>query len=401
MNFSEEELLEIVAMRVRKYTSNESTSVMYETARRIMASVLYCMEEDTIEGTKEQENGFEMVRLQKTKKAREAFLEGLTKKKEKIEQAKKRYELLMNSFEDYCNTCYKDTIVDGMRSFFEYYDVEFDATNHLLTLDYPLMFEIRDLKGIDLIDKYLEHTVLEQRFLAVFDKEKIIRILLAYHEDYEELIINIAKIVLRNVLGKIIAKQPITTLSISEEERLKIRELCERKNEKQIERIVQNALEELIEEKLLSSFELFEYLKNEVQSIAYEIVHGIKQNCLEQVFVEEKQKKVKEKEIYIDGTKIEDEELRKLIEKISKVEFDEKLVLIKNKVKSLADLKEIIQECFYEEEREVVFSLLSQQERNYLLGEIEEKIEFGELLTDWEESLVEYQKHLLYIERKN
>ena len=45
MNYDFKELLPIVAELADKYTSKEKTSVSYETARRLMESVLFCIEQ--------------------------------------------------------------------------------------------------------------------------------------------------------------------------------------------------------------------------------------------------------------------------------------------------------------------------------------------------------------------
>lgn len=393
MNFNEEELLQVVARQARKYTSNESTSITYQTARQLMSSVLYCMKEDefnhTILGDKQED--LELLNRNGKISAMQAFEFGIKRKREKIQKAKELFDNISLTFEDYHNECYQETIIAGMKAFFERYDVNFDATNHLLTLDYPLLCEISELKGIDLIYEYLLRTFLEQKFLAGFDKDEIIGILYAYHKNYKELIINIAKIVLRNALGHMIAGSSPVNLSVTKEERSNIKKICETKSIEKIEKILWEALYQLIQVQSYPKTVLFEYLKNDLHDIAYEMKHSISNHCLEQLFIEVGKEERIQESFYIEGSQMEDEKLRELIEEMNDLTVKERIELIKEKISCLADLKELLKECFYQEECDSVFELLSPEEKNTLRKEIKEKIDFDEVLDDWEKRLIRLQ----------
>jgi hypothetical protein len=389
--FSEEQLLQVVAERVRKYTSNESTSVTYRIARQLMSSIIYCMKEvvgDEVAAAKDEEG--KQVIFDKNMSAMEAFQIGLNRKKQKIEKTKQLYETIMKSFCSYHNDCYQDTIIDGMKVFFERYDVEFDATNHLLTLDYPLMWEVKHLQGIDLIYEYLYRSALEQSFLKRFEEEAIAVLLLSYQQDYSELIINVAKIVLRNVAGCLLAGKSIQDISIGAEDRDEIIRLYRSKTLEEIELIIDQAIDRLIQEEYEGDILLTDYLKHVVNELAYELKHGMDHHCLEQILIEVKDFEIVQTKVFEEGSSMEDEALRQLIEDMKNQSMEDRIELLKNKVRSLADLKEILLECFYQEECESVFELLSSEERKVLLEEIELKIGFDEELYEWEERLIRY-----------
>lgn len=390
MKFSEEELLQVVAKRVRKYTSNESTSVTYQTARQILSSVLYCIQEvdfDVSHATAYEES-YELSEGNNNLTAMKAFEIGLNKKKDKIKRAKKLFASLCVRFEDYHNDCYRETIIDGMKAFFERYDVDFDATNHLLTLDYPLICEVKNIQGIDLIYEYLYRTSLEQEFLGYFSKEEVEKILIAYHRDYSGLIINIASIVLRNSLGRLLTKQDLNCLSIGEMQRIEIEELFQDKEQDKIRQILNDTLQSFVMEQFKGDICLFEYLKKDINEIAYVLMLGIKQHSLQQVLIEVKDPKSIQEKKYREGGSMEDEALRELIEVMKKQSLEARIELIKKRVKSLSDLKELLQECFYQEECNRVFALLSDEERNVLIEEIKQKLDFDEALYEWEERLI-------------
>ncbi len=99
----------------------------------------------------------------------------------------------------------------------------------------------------------------------------------------------------------------------------------------------------------------------------------------------------KEKEHFQDGDLIDDNILRKIINEIKECHFlYDKIEIIKRNIKSLRDLKELLNECFYENEFKYVFDMLSNEEINVMLKDIKEKKAFQEYLCEWEEALIKY-----------
>lgn len=387
---NEEELLKIVAKRIKKFTSNESTSVTYQTARQLMLSVIYCIKDEPVSLTKNtnMNQKYELIDLDQIK-LEEAFYTGLKNKKEKIQKAKKLYGTILCAFDAYNVECYHETIMKGMKCFFERYDVEFDATNHILTLDYPLLFAATNLEGIDLIYEYLLRTYLEQKFLSGFERNEILALLRAYHNGYKDLIINVAGIVLTNSLACVMVNHIFSTLSISNEERSKVKIICESKTVQEIEELLSTSLSILMEQNYKEDGSLRDYLSTKIHDIAYEIKFAISNNCLEKLLFYIKQEEAIQETVYIDGMQMEDEKLRELIELMNSLSIKERICMIEKKVRSLADLKELLTECFYEGEYEYVFQLLGIEEKNILLAEIKEKQEFEEL-NEWEKKLLQF-----------
>lgn len=215
-----EELLPIVAKLADKYTSRESSSVPYETARMLMEAVIYCVEE-----AQKEEN-----RLT----AREAvspdlkYSTGRELIVKKTSLAKMLYNQIIEDFEDYGCCNYKDTILLGMPQFFIRYDAVYNPQNHLLMLDYPLLQEITGEKGIDLIYDYLHCIQLEKQFLGSFDSEVIRRLLNRVHPDYTNLYLdNICQPVLLQAAGCVLTEQPLRELQITKEACRNIRTIFE------------------------------------------------------------------------------------------------------------------------------------------------------------------------------
>ena len=116
----------------------------------------------------------------------------------------------MERFSSYRNQALYDTVVKGLPEFFRYYDPKFQPYNHILTLDYPTLKGVEDLEGIDAIYQYLIYIQKEQEFLAEFSEQYVEEALLDYHENYEELFINIPSVVLRYNAKKKLGKETIS-----------------------------------------------------------------------------------------------------------------------------------------------------------------------------------------------
>lgn len=206
MEYKIEDLLPVVAKLTEKYTSKESSSVTYETARMLMEAVIYCLNEA------EAENDYSIVD-EKQPNLSLLYERGLNLVIEKTKEAKNLYDSIIENFEDYGCINYIDTILKGMPAFFTRYDARFQPQNHILTLDYPLIIELPTLCGIDLILAYLRGIRLEQHFLHCFDRFAIRNLLMNILPDYQHLYFdNLSYPVLLNAVGRCIAKKPLKTL---------------------------------------------------------------------------------------------------------------------------------------------------------------------------------------------
>jgi hypothetical protein len=384
-----EEVLQILAERVRRFTCNESTSVTYDKARQLTSSILYCMKEEITYNTTKKK----CVALSVDQKisASEAFKLGLARKKEKINEAKVLYQDILKTFCFYENRCYYDTIIKGMPAFFQKYDVEFDAVNHILTLDYPLLYDVKEESGIDLIYEYLYKTQLEQKFLNKFSNDILLEILDGYHEKHSELIINICGLVLRNAIGCMLTNKSIYELNINDGDRQILKIISDDKSLKELEQILSSALDKIIQEEFDNEKKLLEYLKHDIKEFAFEIKTYSDNNCLEKLFLGKREERVLSEVVFKDGISMEDELLRKLIDEMRESRFlSDKLILLMEQVRSLSDLKEILKECFFEGEYNKVFNLLSEGEVKILKDEVFDKKEFDEDLDGWENALLNF-----------
>lgn len=217
MEYKMEELIPVTAVLAEKYTSKESSSVTYETARMLLEAVVYCIEEPGLPGSF-------VPAKRKRPEAPEAYARGYKRVLDKVYSAKEIYDRLTEAFEDYGCGNYRDTIIKGMPRFFLYYDVRFQPHDHILTLDYPTVNHYGNLCGIDLIYEYLCDIETESRLLSCFETAAVKELLGRTEERFGiRYMENLCALVLLNAIGCVIAERPLQSLTLADNEIEKIR----------------------------------------------------------------------------------------------------------------------------------------------------------------------------------
>lgn len=384
------DIISLLGERVEKFTMRDSTSVTKETAERILGSILYCIKSDSNNTIKNSSLDKSLIK-EENLDIRTAFYNGLLIKKEKIKKAKILCENIKREFCFIDNCYYKDIIWKGMDAFFKNYDVEFNPQYNVLTLDYPLYIEIENLSGIDLIYEYLKRFYIEERFLKKFEIHIIEEILRGYNDNFTNLVINICKIILRNAIICKILNKNIYELDVKEIDIDRIKKYIENNTQEEMVRLIDEKLKSLLKELSLEEEVFYTYFKLDIKEFVKELYLYKEQNLLNIVISLRKEYTFKEKEHFQDGDLIDDNILRKIINEIKECHFlYDKIEIIKRNIKSLRDLKELLNECFYENEFKYVFDMLSNEEINVMIKDIKEKKAFQEYLCEWEEALIKY-----------
>lgn len=276
--YEAEELLPLVAKLTRKYTSGESSSVPYETARMLMEAVLYCIRE-----------GEEGERLSLMPEgggyvpASSLYWQGYERVIEKTKKAREMYDLLIKDFEDYGCRNYYNTVIKGLPQFFLRYDARFCPQDHLLTLDYPSMERDDGLCGIDKIHQYISGLCIEKRFLGIFERGAVAGLLQRTMTDYELIYFdNICYQVLLLSLGCMIAGEPVARLKVSGEGLNAVREFFDSTDSESAENKI-SALIVMLTGRL-GDEEMKEYFLKTSHEYAVRIVNAAGVNGLSGVF---------------------------------------------------------------------------------------------------------------------
>lgn len=277
MEYTLEELLPIVEKLTEKYTSNESTSITYETARTLMEAAMYCIQE--------LESKDNSIITNEKLEAGTAYREGYDMVIAKVYQAKEVYEHLIVDFHDYrCKNLY-DTIIKGMPEFFLRYDPLFNPQDHLLTLDYQTISTVNELRGIDAIYQYLRNIQIELDFLKAFPKEAIEQLLEQKVSDYENLYFdNICYDVLLTGIGCMIANKPVLYLELLPEDMILIEQFFEDDSEENAAMKLQGYIRNFIMKGLKQNNVMADYFLQVAGDYGVRIISGIRHHSLAGVF---------------------------------------------------------------------------------------------------------------------
>lgn len=279
MSFETEELMPIVAELADKYTGKESTSITYEKARQLMEAVLYCIHEYETDSAKSQE----LLTMDEKAAARKVYSLGYETVLRNVKEAQILYNKIIPDFKYYDNWCYYDTFVKGIPSFFLYYDPRFQPQNHILTLDYPVLYPVHSLQGIDAISAFIKCVSLEQVFLGKLPDEYVFHVLRAYSPDHGELIINLTGIVLRNILGCRMAGKRVNTKGYTPGELERLMDYVNRSDRVELEQDMEGLVDELVRSAYDGLDELGDYLKTDLHDYCFELKNAVENQCMDSI----------------------------------------------------------------------------------------------------------------------
>jgi len=360
LNRISNERLEVLKLQLKYYTKDESSSVMVEVAESMMQCIdytigIYLKTFDNIELIIEELKNTSLFDMQKM---------GHDLIKKKIVRSKRLLSEIDENKLKVDNYSYNDTIDHGIPLFFKEYGDFFAAHESPGSIDYQLFIDNMNYIGIEYIDNYLETLSLENEFCYNFDSYEINELLKGYDKNSELLLINIFELVLINSLGLIICGKSLKNLNINSIDREQIKNKLIKLSVEELQEVLLKYAKGCCEVLDIRNKALVNYIEKSILKITLFINESIKLNKLERVFISSNEERDNEFIEYMDGKKLSNSVFRKLSEKIrecSKVQ--DKIVLIKNNIKSLEDLADMLgAECLFEDEYLIYFKSLEQME---------------------------------------
>lgn len=340
--------ISLLAYKTERYNMGESSSIRVETAENIMKSILYTI------GLylKSLKDPDQVVAELKSEKISELYERGRKLIYSRFEEGKDIYERVQGNKTITLNYSYNSTLSkNGIGVFFKSYDAEYEAHDIPASIDYQLCYPVDDLAGIEFIQKYLENLYLENEFCLNFEKEDIHHLLYGYDKGYKDLLINIFEQVLTAALACSLANRSIRKLSISEEDTQCLYEELIKYDKNTLMLNIHKAFEDILKELNISNPSLQKYAEISLPKIASNIENALKLGTLSKVFIASVNPKLEPKIRFESGVKMDDEHYRELIEELIRCRYSsDKLELIKEKVKSFADLEDILFDAQLEEE---------------------------------------------------
>jgi hypothetical protein len=381
-------LLELMAKEVERYTNGESSSVLIEKAQELLQSITYLI------GIylKTEPDVQTKLELLKKEKMSVLFYRGLDEVGRIYKEAQLVLKELQNNYRDPKSIAYHDTLFQGLPEFFHDYNMEFGAHELPGSIDYPLLVPVVDYLGVEMTARYLQNLSIEDRIISCFTMERINQLLHAFDREAEHLLINICELIIINSFGCILLNKEVEGLNISKSEITELHKRLYGLNKDEVEVLMAEVFTKLGIELELSNIE-----KNYLHAVLAELTQRLWNNCrldtLENFFIltDQEEEGIEE---FIDGLPMEDEKLRELIEEINDLNsIEDKADLIRERVRSMADLILILEDCFYEEEYQRLYQKLGEEELQLLKKSLQ--LEAGSIPMEEYEPDSEWQKQLL------
>ncbi|KYN76022.1 hypothetical protein A0J52_16765 [Clostridium sporogenes] len=390
------ERMELLRVKLKYYTKDESSSVMTEVAE----SILQCIDYTIGIYLKNFENIELIIEELKHTSLSDMLKMGQDLIKNKKLECKKLFNDIKANKLKVDNYSYNDTVDDGFSPFFKEYD-DFFASHETpgCSIDYQLYIDTMNFMGIEYVYNYLYDLSLENEFCNKFNIDEINKLLKGYDKKCELLLINIFELVLINSLGLIICNKDLNSLNINNLDREIIKNKLEKLTMAELKAELIKDSEICLEVLEIKNTELMNYIKKGILNIALLINERIKLNKLETVFISFNEEEPNEIIEYIDGIRMTNSKFKKLTEEIRECSLvEDKILLIKNNIKSLEDLVDMLNaDCLFGDEYITLFKSLSKMEI-VLLSKYISDLSFED---EYEKDLyVEFNKYILSLRKE-
>lgn len=383
--------IKLLTRVTERYTGGESSSVRVETAQSILQSILYSI---GIYLKSFPDADMSLEEIKKTPLA-ELYKQGRKLIEKNINIAKHMLHLIQNERVKNENIAYNDTIENGLPEFFTGYDADYAAHDSPGSIDYPLNIDKMDLCGIEYIYNYLEKLYWENKFCKNFDAYDIDCVLRGYDEKYQDLLVNIFRIVYTNALGCILANKNIFRLEIGLMDRQYMQEKLEDLSENELNEVLKNASVKLCKELDITNEYLLTYISFTIEELSKRLKKELENDHLESIFVNYKEKAIKQVIHFMDGDKMDDDLFRAFATEIRECRFvSDKIAIINKEIHSISDLVDILEgACLFGNEFIEFFSTLGDNELAMLSNLLPvNKLDsiLAESEKEWHVKLVEY-----------
>ncbi|MGN0467120.1 MAG: DUF6179 domain-containing protein [Acutalibacteraceae bacterium] len=349
-----------------------TSSVKVETAEDISNSIMYCISVRL----KQCRTADEAVKLIKESKIETLYYDGLNEISAMLSRARAKYTILKKNLLKTENEYFKETVGEGLKTFFALYDSKTAAHKSVILFDYPLYNYLPALCGAEYVCVRIENLLYENNFCVKFDSEKIHKLLCALKTDdvqedindaefdYIKIPVNIYSYVLAAALGLVLCQKDPFLLDLQSHDVSMLEHTFRKKSYEQVLALLNEAADKLfcclaLDEKTKK------YVTQSVRQLSNEIAFVAGRN-VRHLFLssDESREKTAEKR---SAVLMSDEDFRFLIEQIEKSESMEKTArLINENVKSAEDFEDAV-ECAKMSTEEIEFCVKKASKRLFLL----------------------------------
>ena len=202
-------LFELLAARLAHFTNGESCSVPAETAQAVLSAVLYTVDLRLLTEPDPDAAAACLADVSPT----QLFEAGLTLIKRRLRASELLWRKHLPLFERLPDSVMRTTAVSGIAGFFRAYQPEGLSDRIPITADYPLycgMNDIRHLRGVSFLARYLQGLCDEVRFLSKFRTDTVHAVLSAADCLYRETPSNLFAPLFATVIGMTLLGRPFS-----------------------------------------------------------------------------------------------------------------------------------------------------------------------------------------------
>lgn len=232
----EMEYYDLLANRVRQYTSGDSSSVPVDTARELAESVAYTL------ACAKREADRRSIRLHSVS---EAFSLGQNAIQQKYKLGSRLYRRAIETKLTLNNVCYHESLKE-VGAFFGRYDAEFFSREIPCSIDYPLAHPISKAVGVDYICGWLSRIIAENEFCLRFNPHAMHALHTFLYRGYEEVPINLYEPVAFAALGLTLCGKEPYGLSMHREDRLSLFSTWQKSDSRRKSEMLRSACSEIL-----------------------------------------------------------------------------------------------------------------------------------------------------------
>ena len=205
-------LLALLPQETRRYTSGESSSVPWETAQSLLASLLYTLR---LNGEAPGERGWQLAESDLAEELRR----GQTRLRRKMDYARRLWRRLAGSGAAGDSRALGETLL-GIGEFWRRYDWRFAAHEVPCDIDYPLALPVsEELQGVDYLTEWLSRLETELRFRDAFPREAREAAWERFHPERYDLPLNLYEPLAADALCLFALGRDVQALVVGPEER--------------------------------------------------------------------------------------------------------------------------------------------------------------------------------------
>lgn len=332
------ESLSLLKEQTAKWSRGKSSSVRVEKAQELLASIYYTVGL-ALKACPSPEDAIDA--LKQTALA-ELYQKGLARVERKLKASKRMYREIRSNLFQTRNVFYRSTVVDGIGGFFKLYSPEFSAQEIHITADYPTFLGVKDLAGVEFIERYLRNIVYENQFCLYFSKERVHRLLCGLDRNYQQIVLNVYEYVLASALGCVLTGRAVRELSCNLDV---LKAMLSGKSAEEIERLLSDALIRLVK-KLGCPPGLVCYLRASLPKLAGLLHSAMLLGHLETAVLIPGYPEKEPQILFSYGDRMPDGEYAKVLDELLWCDdAARKAEIIMERIRSLGDLLEILRDA--------------------------------------------------------